>query len=307
MPPAGTLDRRTPSFLRQGPSAVSKIILCSALALFLMVADARFKVTDPVRHIVSLALYPVQWLMLKPIEITSRGAGYLQTQQQAQDEASSARQALVLMSERAAQTEQLLQENTRLRKLLDLRDRLVTSAQAAQILYDSADLYSRRVVVDRGENHGVELGSPVMDESGVFGQVTRIYPYLSEVTLLIDRDQAIPVLNARTGARGVAYGDPVAGHGGGMELRFVSANADVQENDLLTTSGLDGVYPPGLPVARVLHVERRADSAFARIYCRPIAQIEGTRHVMLLKSVAPQLPVRPQPEPVVPLKKGKRK
>lgn len=307
MPPAGTLDRRTPSFLRQGPSAVSKIILCSALALFLMVADARFKVTDPVRHIVSLALYPVQWLMLKPIEITSRGVGYLQTQQQAQDEASSARQALVLMSERAAQTEQLLQENTRLRKLLDLRDRLVTSAQAAQILYDSADLYSRRVVVDRGENHGVELGSPVMDESGVFGQVTRIYPYLSEVTLLIDRDQAIPVLNARTGARGVAYGDPVAGHGGGMELRFVSANADVQENDLLTTSGLDGVYPPGLPVARVLHVERRADSAFARIYCRPIAQIEGTRHVMLLKSVAPQLPVRPQPEPVVPLKKGKRK
>jgi rod shape-determining protein MreC len=307
MPPAGTLDRRTPSFLRQGPSAVSKIILCSALALFLMVADARFKVTDPVRHIVSLALYPVQWLMLKPIEITSRGVGYLQTQQQAQDEASSARQALVLMSERAAQTEQLLQENTRLRKLLDLRDRLVTSAQAAQILYDSADLYSRRVVVDRGENHGVELGSPVMDESGVFGQVTRIYPYLSEVTLLIDRDQAIPVLNARTGARGVAYGDPVTGHGGGMELRFVSANADVQENDLLTTSGLDGVYPPGLPVARVLHVERRADSAFARIYCRPIAQIEGTRHVMLLKSVAPQLPVRPQPEPVVPLKKGKRK
>jgi rod shape-determining protein MreC len=307
MPPAGTLDRRTPSFLRQGPSAVSKIILCSALALFLMVADARFKVTDPVRHIVSLALYPVQWLMLKPIEITSRGVGYLQTQQQAQDEASSARQALVLMSERAAQTEELLQENTRLRKLLDLRDRLVTSAQAAQILYDSADLYSRRVVVDRGENHGVELGSPVMDESGVFGQVTRIYPYLSEVTLLIDRDQAIPVLNARTGARGVAYGDPVAGHGGGMELRFVSANADVQENDLLTTSGLDGVYPPGLPVARVLHVERRADSAFARIYCRPIAQIEGTRHVMLLKSVAPQLPVRPQPEPVVPLKKGKRK
>jgi rod shape-determining protein MreC len=272
-----------------------------------MVADARFKVTDPVRHIVSLALYPVQWLMLKPIEITSRGAGYLQTQQQAQDEASSARQALVLMSERAAQTEELLQENTRLRKLLDLRDRLVTSAQAAQILYDSADLYSRRVVVDRGENHGVELGSPVMDESGVFGQVTRIYPYLSEVTLLIDRDQAIPVLNARTGARGVAYGDPVADHGGGMELRFVSANADVQENDLLTTSGLDGVYPPGLPVARVLHVERRADSAFARIYCRPIAQIEGTRHVMLLKSVAPQLPVRPQPEPVVPLKKGKRK
>ena len=307
MPPAGTLDRDAPSFLRQGPSAISKLILCSALALFLMVADARFKVTDPLRSVVAMALYPVQWLMLQPVEALGQGAGYVQTLQHSQAEAANARQALVLMAERAVQSDQLLQENARLRQLLGLRERLVTSAQAAQILYDSADLYSRRVVVDQGESQGVELGSPVMDESGILGQVTRVYPYLSEVTLLTDREQAIPVLNARTGARGVAYGDPVASHGGGMELRFVSANADVQENDLLTTSGLDGVYPPGLPVARVLRVERRADSAFARIYCRPMAQIEGTRHVMVLKSVAAQLPARPQPDPVLPAKKGARK
>ena len=303
MPPAGTLDRHAPSFLRQGPSPVSKLILCSALALFLMVADARFKVTDPLRNLVALALYPVQWLMLKPVEAMGQSAGYLQALQRSQAEAAGARQALILMSERATQADQLLQENARLRGLLGLRDRLVTSAQAAQILYDSADPYTRRVVVDQGGSHGVEIGSPVMDESGVLGQVTRVYPYLSEVTLLTDREQAIPVLNSRTGARGVAYGDPAASHGGGMELRFVLANADVKEDDVLTTSGLDGVYPPGLPVARVLHVERRADSAFARIYCRPIAQIEGTRHVMLLKSVADQLPARPQPEPVPPVKK----
>ena len=303
MPPAGTLDRHAPSFLRQGPSPVSKLILCSALALFLMVADARFKVTDPLRNLVALALYPVQWPMLKPVEAMGQSAGYLQALQRSQAEAAGARQALILMSERATQADQLLQENARLRGLLGLRDRLVTSAQAAQILYDSADPYTRRVVVDQGGSHGVEIGSPVMDESGVLGQVTRVYPYLSEVTLLTDREQAIPVLNSRTGARGVAYGDPAASHGGGMELRFVSANADVKEDDVLTTSGLDGVYPPGLPVARVLHVERRADSAFARIYCRPIAQIEGTRHVMLLKSVADQLPARPQPEPVPPVKK----
>ena len=304
MPPAGTLDRRTPSFLRQGPSAISKLVLYSALALFLMVADARFRSADPLRHIVGLALYPVQWLMLKPVEVTSLGAGYLQALQKSQQEVANARQALTLMSQRASQAEQLLQENDRLRKLLELRERLVTSAQAAQILYDSPDPYSRRVVLDQGDSHGVEVGSPVMDAAGILGQVTRVYPYLSEVTLLVDREQAIPVLNARTGARGVAYGDPVASHGGGMELRFVSANADVQEGDLLTTSGLDGVYLPGLPVARVIHVERRADSAFARLSCRPIAQIEGTRHVMVLKSVAGQLPARPQPDSAVPGKKG---
>lgn len=112
------------------------------------------------------------------------------------------------------------------------------------MIYDTADPYTRRVVVDKGLMAGVELGAPVLDEAGILGQVTRVFPMLSEVTLLVDRDQAIPVLNIRTGARGVAYGDPVAGNNGGMELRFMPANADVREGDLLTTSGVDGLYPP---------------------------------------------------------------
>ncbi len=304
--PLGTLDRTTPSFMRQGPSALSQIVLYSALALFLMVADARFRVTDPLRQAVAAVLYPVQWLMLRPVEWTRHGAAYFQDLQGAQAEADAARKALALQAQRATQAEQLLQENARLRNLLELRARLDTPSQAAQILYDTPDPYTRRVVVDRGQMEGVELGAPVLDEAGILGQVTRVFPFLSEVTLLVDRDQAIPVLNVRTGARGVAYGDPVASHGGGMELRFVSANADVQDGDMLTTSGMDGVYPPGLPVARVVRVERRADSAFARIYCKPIAQVEGARHVMLLKPVAGQVPPRPQPAPAAPAKKGRK-
>ena len=202
-----------------------------------------------------------------------------------------------------------MQENERLRQLLELRARLTTPGQAAQILYDTADPYRHRVVIDQGSMQGIELGSPVLDAAGIVGQVTRVQPSASEVTLLTDRDQAIPVLNVRTGARGVAYGDPVVSHGGGMELRFVSANADVQEGDLLTTSGMDGVYPTGLPVARVLRVERRADSAFARIYCQPTAQIEGARHVMVLQPVASQLPeaMKPETPPEPAVKKGRRK
>lgn len=306
--PLGTLDRRAPSFFRQGPSAVSQLVLYSALALFLMVADARFRVTDPLRKAVATVLYPVQWLMLKPVELAGHGAGYFQSLQVARQETDQARQQLTLMSQRANQGDQLAQENDRLRQLLGLRERLQVPAQAAQILYDTADPYTRRVVVDQGQNAGVVLGSPVLDGAGILGQVTRVYPFVSEVTLLTDREQAIPVLNLRTSARGVAYGDPVASHGGGMELRFVSANADVQEGDLLTTSGLDGVYPPGLPVARVVRVERRADSAFARIYCDPVAAIQSARHVMLLQPVAGQLPQKPEPAPAepVPRKKGRK-
>ena len=295
--PLGTVDRRAPSFMRQGPSAISQLVLYSALALFLMVADARFHVTDPLRKTIAALLYPAQWAMVKPVEMAGEAAGYFQALQAAQSESDLARKQLVMQSQRAHQADQLAQENDRLRRLLDLRARLQGASQAAQILYETTDAYSRRVMVDRGQDAGVQPGSPVLDGAGVLGQVTRVYPFISEVTLLIDRDQAIPVVNMRTNARGVAYGDPVASHGGGMELRFVSANADVQENDLLTTSGLDGVYPTGLPVARVVRVERRADSAFARIYCAPVAAIQGAHHVLLLEPVAGQLPQRPGPAP----------
>jgi rod shape-determining protein MreC len=200
---------------------------------------------------------------------------------------------LILQSQRANQVEQLSLENDRLRQLLDLRQRLPTPAQAAQVRYDVADPYSRKVIIDRGSLKGVVAGSPVLDENGVLGQVTRVYPMVSEVTLLTDRDQAIPVLNTRTGVRGLAFGD-ASSRTGGLELRFMAASADVQAGDLLTTSGVDGVYPPGLPVARVEKVERRADSAFARITCLPLALASGVDHVMVLQPVNDLTAPRPE-------------
>lgn len=305
--PFGTLERSVPPLFKQGLSALSRLAVYGALALFLMVADARFQLTDPFRQAVATALYPVQWLMLKPVEFARHASSYFDSLQAAQDELDTTRKKMALMGQRANQAEQLALENGRLRQLLVLRDRLETPAQAAEVIYDTADTYTRRVVIDRGQMGGVEPGSPVMDEAGVLGQVTRVFPLVSEVTLVVDRDQAIPVLNVRTGARGVAYGDPVAGHGGGMELRFMPANADVREDDLLTTSGVDGLYPSGLPVARVVRVERRADSAFARIYCMPLAQVQGARHVVVLKPLADNVLPRPEPAPTAPAKRGTRK
>jgi len=184
---------------------------------------------------------------------------------------------------------------------------VTTPSQAAQVLYDAADPYTRKVIIDRGLTEGVLAGSPVIDETGVLGQVTRVYPLVSEVTLVTDRDQAIPVLNTRTGARGVAFGDSAL-RSSGLELRFMAANADVQPGDLLTTSGVDGVYPPGLPVARVAKVERRVDTAFARITCTPLALVSGVGHVMVLKPVTAQIAPRPAAEPPSgPIKKGGKK
>lgn len=304
--PLGTLDRTPPPFFRQGASALSKLMVCSALALFLMVADARFKVTQPVRAVIATVLYPVQMVAMGPVKVIKNASRYFESLQSAQANEAAARVKLSLQSQRASQVEQLAQENARLRSLLGLRERITTPAEAAEVLYDAADPYTRKIIIDKGMTQGIEAGSPVIDESGVLGQVTRVHPLISEVTLVTDRDHAIPVLNARTGARSVAFGDPIT-RGGSLELRFMAGNADVQAGDILTTSGVDGVYPPGLPVAKVINVERRADSAFARISCAPQALVDGARHVMVLKSVAVQIPPRPVPDEVVPAKRGQRK
>jgi rod shape-determining protein MreC len=306
--PLGTLDRTPPPFFKQGPSALSKLMVCSALALFLMVADARFRITQPVRAAVATVLFPLQWLTMRPVLAIRIAQDYFTTLNTALANEEQARRKLVLQSQRANQVEQLTIENGQLRKLLGLRERLNSPSVTAEVLYDAADPYTRRVIIDKGLAQGVETGSPVIDESGVLGQVTRVHPLISEVTLVTDSDQAIPIINTRTGARGIAYGDAARHGSGGLELRYMAANADVQPGDLLTTSGVDGVYPPGIPVAKVAKVERRPDSAFARIVCNPQALVDGARHVMVLKSLITQIPARPAPEDQAPLpKRGGKK
>lgn len=292
--PLGTLDRTPPPFFRQGASALSKLMLFSALAIFLMVADARFHLVQPLRAVVATLLYPMQLLVMQPLDWGRSIARHIESLQAAQAAEEAARRRLSQQSLRASQVEQLSLENTRLRKLLELREQVTASGKAAQVLYDAADPYTRKLVIDKGLTHGLAPGSPVLDELGVLGQVTRVYPLVSEVTLVTDREQAIPVLNARTGARAVAFGDPNV-YSGALELRFMATNADVQPGDLLTTSGVDAVYPPGLPVARVTRVERRGDSAFARIYCAPLAHVDGALHVMVLPPLADHVPARPEP------------
>jgi rod shape-determining protein MreC len=305
--PLGTLDRTPPAFFKQGPSAISKLLFFSALSLLLMVADVRFHVTQPLRAALSVALYPVQWLAMRPQAFAQFSGEYLESLQDAQADAKDVRQKLLLQSQRAAQVEQLTLENQQLRALLNLQERLNTVGFVAEVLYDAADPYTRKLIINKGMTNGVKPSAPVMDEHGILGQVTRVLPLVSEVTLVTDREHSIPVLNTRTGARGVAYGE--SGGAPLLELRFMATNADIEVGDQLTTSGVDGVYPPGVPVGIVTKVERRAETAFARILCEPVGRVQGARHVMVIDPLTDQLPARPvidKPQPLAVIKGGRR-
>ncbi|MDR0478792.1 MAG: rod shape-determining protein MreC, partial [Burkholderiaceae bacterium] len=207
--PLETLDRTPPPFFKQGPSALSRLLFFSALALFFMVADGRFHVMQPLRASISVALYSAQWLTLQPVRWARSAGDYFTNLSDARKDEADARALLIEQARRSGQVEALQAENQRLRALLNLRQRVnATKTTTAEALYDATDPYTRQVVIDKGQAQGIQAGSPVIDETGVIGQVTRVYPFVSEVTLLVDRNQTIPVLNPRTGLRSITYGDP---------------------------------------------------------------------------------------------------
>lgn len=283
----GTLERTPPPFFRQGLTPRARLAICSLLAVGLMLADARWRVIDPLRATLATLMHPVQRTLSAPLLGVQRLGATLSGLEQARAREEQARVALAAQSAQAARADALALENAQLRALLELRPALAVRSQAAEVLYEAADPFARKVVIDRGAMQGIVAGAPVVNEAGLLGQVTRVHPLQSEVSLLTHDRAAVPVLNERTGARAAAYG---GAREHGMELRFVASNADVRVGDVLVTSGLDGIYPPGLKVARVASVDRLAGAGFAGIGLAPLARADGVRHVLVLEPTAAQLP-----------------
>jgi len=285
--PLGTVDRTPPPFFKQGTPALTKLLVLSALAIVLMVVDTRLRWSQPIRTGIATVLYPVQWLALQPVRAVQGAGQHFASLKTAQREAAEAREQLAQQAQRAGLVEHLAQENRELRRLLGLRERSLPAAQGAEILYALPDPYVPAVVIDRGTVQGIRGGAPVMDGYGVLGQVTRVYPTTSEVTLLVHRQHAIPVLNTRTGERFLAYGngqldDPA------LVLRFVPERTPTEVGDALVTSGIDGVYPPGLPVGTVTAVTPQSGSGFAQVVVHPAARMRDALHVLVVQPATTQ-------------------
>ncbi|MBU0751621.1 MAG: rod shape-determining protein MreC [Gammaproteobacteria bacterium] len=291
-----------PPFFKRGPAPLARLTFFTALAITLLVADLRFHTLEWARLVLATVAWPMQRAAQMPVE-GAQGAGqYFASLLQLQQENSVLRTRSLATANQLLRQEHLEQENRRLRALLDMKERQPVEGRVGEIIYAARDPFSRRVIMDKGLQAGVAAGQAVIDDLGVIGQVTRVFPLTAEVTLLTDKDQAIPVQVQRNGLRAVAAG---AG-AGSIELRFLAANAEVQVGDILVTSGLDGIYLPGLPVAKIIHIDRDNSYAFARIHCEPIAGVERHGHVLVLGSrIVPPQPEEPVERKDVPAK-GKK-
>jgi rod shape-determining protein MreC len=249
------------------------------VCLCLLALDARYSALSGVRAGLNALIHPAQIALAQPWEwLQGVGRFFVAHGELATENRRLKRQQELLgasLRDRAA----IAAENGQLRALLALPARPGFTQLAGEIIETSPDPFARKVIINRGSQHGVAAGWPVVDANGLVGQVTRVYPWTSEVTLLTDRDQGAPVQNLRNGLRAIVSGQ---GSDDLLEVRFLDMHADLQPGDLLYTSGIDGIYPAGVPVARVVQTEPPRSTPFARALCQPLGGVGRYRHMAVL-------------------------
>lgn len=259
-----------------GPTA--RLLIWLLVGVSCVVVDVRYQALDGLRSGFSLLLQPVRQVMRAPADVAAELGGFFTRHRLLQKERDA------LLTERARlqvsvnNAKELVRENTELRALMQLQARPGQQTVHAALLYQGHDWFAQRITLDQGGGAGLRSGLPVVDADGLVGQVSRVYPESSEVTLVSTPEQLTPVYIQRTGQRGLA-----AGIGRGqLELRYMPAQTDIRPGDRLLTSGIDRVYPAGIPVARVSRVSRSQSSPYLRVSCLPLAGLDRARAVLVL-------------------------
>jgi len=284
------MEHTPPPFFKRGPAPLVRLFFFASLSLALLVLDARFRYAEGLRGVLALAAYPLQRAATAPVDFLRTVGDYFSTQAQLFEDNATLRAKNLALSQAAQRYETAEAEAAQLRRMIGAAEKLTVKSTPAEILYGGRDPYSHKIFINLGERQGVKPGSPVADEAGVVGQVTRVHPLVSEVTLITDQDHVVPVQVLRNGLRAIAFG---GGPSGMLELRFTAGNAEIQNGDRLVTSGIDGIYPAGLPVATVVRIERDAEHSFARVICRPAAGVDRGRFVLVLSDETAR-PPRPE-------------
>ena len=282
--------REPPPFFHRGPSPLARLTFFILAAIVLMIADHRFRALETVRLSLSVLTHPVQQLAATPAEALGRVAEYFSSQDRLLRENQDLK-TKVLEQAAAAQEARLLRaEQEHLLAIAPGKSRYADGGIVSEVLYNARNPFTRKIVLDKGLTQGLKPGMPVIDGSGVVGQVTSVGALTSEVTLLTEKDQSVPVMLVRNGLRALAVG---SGKDGSIDVPFMPVSADIQNGDVFVTSGIDATYPPGLLVAQVTSVEKNAAYVFAKIVAKPAAGVENHRYVLVLPAPSASLP-RPE-------------
>lgn len=278
----------------EGAVSTLRLIAYLTLAMIIMVIDHRAGYLESLRGLASRVIEPAYRVAAFPAEAARAGRLAIATQQHLAEENRELREALLLAQVRLNRMAALSEQNERLKALLDVQNDLGLGVRLARLIDIDLDPFRHRVVLDAGADQGVSVGQPVLDATGIMGQIVEALPNTSVAMLISDPTHAIPITIERTGLRTIAYGTGAIDR---LQLPNIPISADVRVGDRLVTSGLGGRFPAGFPVGEVREIRNDESGMFAAAIARPAAALDRSGDVLLLQDLpqpmGPPAPAEP--------------
>jgi rod shape-determining protein MreC len=291
-------SKRIQYLFKINPTAILRLGFWVLLSIVMMTVDHRYRYLSGARDVLATAIYPLHYLMRLPTDTKSWMNENLAGRGALLEENARLREKQLFFDVQLQKLTALEAENRRLRSLLESTVNMTERVLVAEMLAVDFDLYRHHILINRGRQHGVYVGQPVLDQQGVVGQIIQADPLTSTVILITDLSHALPIQINRTGVRTLALG---TGNFQELKLPHIPNNEDVKIGDLLVTSGLGGRFPPGYPVGTVAKVAFDPGSPFASIVAKPVARLDRIREVMLLEGgadIQQSAPTVKDPEPI---------
>ena len=273
-------ENGTLRLFRRGPTAELRLLVLVLLSVALLVTDARWRVLDPARQAISVLLYPFQRFVMAPRDAVANVNNWFDAAREVRTEKEALQRQRIELAQISTHAALLAAENQQLRRLLNVAEMVSQPSVAVEVLYEPPNAFTHHLVFNKGGTSGIEPGMPVIDDGGVVGQIVRITPFTSEAALITDEKVSVPVQVLRNGLRLIAFGGGVNGN---VEVRYLAPNADVVPGDTLITSGIGGLFPAGLSVARIDEIVQDPASGFAVAMATPLSHPERYRHFLVLR------------------------
>lgn len=271
------MSEQSLSFTRERIHPVSKLIGLSIVSIGLMVLDTRYAAVQQAKSLVATALQPLQWVANQPVQLYEHSRSFLQSQNKLLAESQQLKDENMRLQALNNQLNAQTKELEELYVLQRLQTHGIQASTTAQIISNNKDPMADKLIINRGSHHNLKVGDAVIDQNGLIGQLTQVQAFSAELTLVTHSQMVIPVMVARTGVRSLLYGN-----GNEVSLRYFPVDADLQKDDVLVTSGLDSVYPVGIPVAKVMDVQRASGTPYYRTHVQASAAVNSSKYVLVL-------------------------